>query len=236
MKALILSAADPYQDRWHGLRTTTARMQQLLVEDGLHVVVSESVTEVTDGLPDTSLLVVNLAGASGADPHAAALDEAIARHVRAGRPILAMHSSIIALRDLPHWRRSVGGAWRAGVSMHPQIGRHPVALHPHPIDPGFDELAPYDERYSALDVDPDTLTIASHIHDGVRHDLAWSKEHDSGSRCVVNALGHGSESFDDPRHRALIRHMVAWALAPVAGADTKNADTKNADTNPREHS
>ncbi len=48
--------------------------------------------------------------------------------------------------------------------------------------------------------------------DGVEHPLVWARELDSGSRVVVDLLGHDHRSMTHLAHHELLRRSVAWLL------------------------
>jgi type 1 glutamine amidotransferase len=218
---LILTDLEPYQDRWHAQSATSATIRALLQRWGHRVRVAPDLDE--SDLSSAELLVVNSAGrGSEEDPALQRRDELFGAWRGAGLPLLALHGSAIAFRGSRRWRELLGGAWNPGISRHPQIGNCLIHVHRDSAPArGLNDFIVYDERYSNLDLDPSSNVLASHVEDGVRHALAWSRVDESGSRVVYDGLGHGVESYDSPGRVALLAAEVAWLLEGSRGALTR---------------
>ena len=216
-EALIITEADPYRDRWHGLPGTSRCIEQLLQERGVTSHVVTDLPTAIDAMQTAHLVVVNLAGRGDEDdPLLERLDQALDTLEESKGRLFATHSSAISFKGSRSWGRLLGGSWRPGVSSHPQIGY--CLIQTYRLDIGTvaraDSFVVYDERYSFLDVDRSAKVLASHIEDGVEHPIAWVNQSPSGARAFYDGLGHGPESYDSAGHRSLLHRGLDWVLAP----------------------
>lgn len=131
----------------------------------------------------------------------------------AGVPLLAIHAGANAFTDVPAFRAALGGRWVNGTSFHPPRGPATFSLaQPHPITEHLDAVVVTDdERYSALEIDPDVTALLTHTHEGASHVAAWARE-DSRGRAVYDGLGHHGPSYDSPARGALLASEAAWLL------------------------
>jgi type 1 glutamine amidotransferase len=84
-------------------------------------------------------------------------------------------------------------------------------VHPerHPIAAPLDDFDLIDERYCYLRVDSEVVAFVSHEHENTDQPLAWARDHGT-ARIVVDALGHGVESYDSTEHHELILRSFQW--------------------------
>ncbi|HUW01198.1 MAG TPA: ThuA domain-containing protein [Acidimicrobiales bacterium] len=138
---------------------------------------------------------------------------AFAEWIRRGHPVLALHSALVSFDDWDEWGDLIGGRWDWNASHHPPVG--PVEVHcdpTHPVTRGLGDFTVTDESYVDLDVrDGNTLVATSATTSGGPQPACWLREVD-GSRVAVSALGHDTESLDQPTHRALLARLVDWLL------------------------
>lgn len=173
---------------------------------------------------DTRLIVVNAgdpfgplpAGDPPSPPDDRLIEQADARlqsALAAGVGLLVVHTGLASLRDVPSYRRAVGGEWRRGHSWHPPFSSADVRIteSAHPVAAGLADFSLDDELYTDLDVDTEVDVIATHSLDGVAHPLVWCRTL-GASRVVVDALGHDERSYASPGHRAVLDAAVAWLL------------------------
>jgi type 1 glutamine amidotransferase len=215
VRALILSGAGPYADPWHRFSETSERLAELLTGPGYGVEVSEDLPRRLRDLDDVDLLVVNAAGGPSGEVRAD-VQHALDRYLERGGGLLAMHVGVGTLLDLPGWAEVSGAAWIPGRSAHPPLGPCTVDVRPgaHPISAATASFEVVDERYVHLDLREGSIVIATHEHEGLVHPLVWARTV-RASRVVADALGHGVESFDSARHRALLRAAAAWLTEPA---------------------
>lgn len=223
--ATILSGADRYWEQYHDFAATSQEIAETLARVGIRARIRSHLRKTLEDLGDIDLLVVNCSGnprepepgetTEWADAHAGLLN-----YLRAGRPVLGIHTASITFADVPDWDRWLGARWRRGRSMHPPIGtcRVDVRTDQHPIVEGLPDFDLYDERYSYLDVDPAVDPLITHEHDGIVHPLVWAREV-GDARVVYDALGHGVESYASPHRRQLLQREALWALdSPIPAA------------------
>jgi len=208
--ALILSGAGEFADPWHAFPETSRRLGEVLAGVGCAVEITENLPARLSDLDGVDLLVVNAAaGPSGS--HRTGVERALERFLARGGGILAVHTGVCSLLDLPGWPDLSGAAWVQGRTMHPPLGRSWIETRQagHLVSARLSSFEVVDERYTHLDLRPGSDVLASHTHDGLEHPLVWAREIGRG-RVVADALGHGPESYDSEGHRALIRAATGW--------------------------
>ena len=204
-RVTIVSGSGAHTDPWHDLDETSKALAGVL--DGAPVVA----TDVLASLDGIDVVVVNVSGDLARDPaESTVVVDALADHVARGGGLVSVHSSALAFREDARWRALMGGRWVPGVSGHPQIGRALVqATGAHAALPA--DFVVYDERYSALEVEPDAAVAAVHTEDGLTHPLVWTIERTANrGRVAYSALGHGVEAYESP-NADVVRALVAWA-------------------------
>jgi len=142
--------------------------------------------------------------------------EAIAGHVQAGRPLLAVHTAAICFDDWAEWQQLIGGGWDWERSYHPAPGPFRVEFE-SPAEEllgcsGSFELT--DERYTDLSVHAASTVVATSWlrSDASAQPAAWCVEHASGSRVFTSTLGHDSLSLRAPGHVNLLADATRWLL------------------------
>lgn len=214
-RAVIASGSGRYADPWHLFRHTSARLAEILREDGWDVAIVDDPDRALTSLEGAALLIVNAGdpwrggeSGRGADPVAeAGLSAAIDR----GIGIIAVHIALASLRDYPRWRETIGGEWEEGTSWHPPIRDVvvPVLDREHPVTAGLAHVAAFDELYTDLAVDPGVRVLAAHERDAASHPLVWVRE--DPTRVVVTAFGHEERAYDSGSLRTLVREAARWA-------------------------
>ena len=151
--------------------------------------------------------------------------EAIRGHLKRGRPLLAIHASVISFGDWHEWGDTLGASWVWGQSSHPDFGPTRITVH-RDADPIVADIADFeleDEVYGFLDVRPGVNPLFTGIHgyteappglppEPAQHPLLWLREVD-GARVAVDLLGHAVGSFSVPQHRVVLTRAVQWLLA-----------------------
>ena len=221
-RALILSGGVG-----HPFEATYAQVVELLAEIGITAVIDDDLEAALDDLAATpvDLLVVNaLRWRMEAERYAHLRDdwafslssagrEAIEDHLRAGRPLLALHTAAICFDDWPRWGEIVGAAWNWERSFHPPLGEVEitVATDRHAITAGLYGFRIVDEVYGFMDIAPDVEPLAWSFHGGHEHPLLWAREVGT-ARVVYDALGHDERSFAHASHQQIIRRATEWLL------------------------
>lgn len=217
MRALILSGSGRYADPWHPFAETSARLADILRDQGLEVEISGDVDARMAALTadDPDLLVLNLgdpAHTGTPDPDAEARGRAgLLAHLGRGRPLLASHVTSTSLRGVPEWEAILGGVWVRDTTFHPDYGVATILVHPErdAIVAGLDDFTVHDERYTDLRVDPSVVALASHEHDGREHPLMWARRY-GDAKVFYDALGHDAASYDAPTHREILARATRW--------------------------
>lgn len=217
--ALILSGGGRYSDPWHAFAATSARLAGIAESLGHTVEIAEELEERLVDLGGVDVVVVNAAGGPVTDAHDAAVAGMRAFLARGGR-VLAIHVGASTLIGMPDWEGVTGMKWVDGVSMHPTLGLAHVLVHPahHAIAEPLHDFDLIDERYCHLRVARDVLPFVAHEHEGTFQPLAWARSYGK-ARIVVDALGHGVESYDAREHHELIVRSFQWltgTLPPAA--------------------
>jgi type 1 glutamine amidotransferase len=220
-RAVILSGADRNDGPWHDHAATSQRIAEALGDVGFDARIRACHPRAFGDLAAADLVVVNIAnGEQGpgdaSDEAWAPAWDALRVYVERGGPLIALHLSSAAFREIPEWRQWIGGAWIAGTSMHPPISDAHVAVATdvHPIVAGFTDFDLFDEMYSHLALEPGNTVLATHRYEDRDHPLAWARETASG-RVVYDALGHGVRAYDSPERVRLLQREALW----VTGGD-----------------
>ena len=141
----------------------------------------------------------------------ATVRDAIAGHLDAGRPMLALHTAPICFDDWDRWPSLVGATWSWERSNHPPPASFTVEPSPtHALTAGLTPFTIIDELYRFVEPAPDAEVLATATDDGgTVHPIAWS-HHAGPARVAYNALGHDHRSLDNTDHRALLARLVDW--------------------------
>lgn len=210
-RALIFAGGGDYTDPWHPFGATADRLRDVLAAEDVVVTIVDTVAALSAAIADAELLVLQAGSGDEATVHDAALLALVDEHLRAGRPLLAVHAAASLFPESDAWEGMLGGRWVRGVSWHPPLGEAHVELAPHDITAGLDTVTVVDERYTALRLTAGPTVVAWHEERGVRHPLAWTHT-THGARVVYDALGHDARSYDSPTRRALLAREVRWLL------------------------
>lgn len=142
--------------------------------------------------------------------------QAIDDHISLGRSVLAVHTAVLCFDDWPRWGDILGARWDWQRSFHPPLSDEPVtitvATDRHAITRGIRSFDIVDEVYGFLELAGDLDPLATSPHGGADHPLLWVRELPSGSRVVVDLLGHDRRSMDHLVHRELLRRSVHWLV------------------------
>jgi len=134
-------------------------------------------------------------------------------YVASGKGFVGVHSAADSFRGCPGYRAMVGGHF---VS-HPHYRQYQVSVTDveHPATAGLDEFMVTDEQY-ITDYDPRVSVLASALWRGRAAPVVWTKSWGRG-RVFYVALGHNSESCDDPNFKLLLCRGTAWAAEATSG-------------------
>ena len=209
---MLLTGGGEFNDPWHPFRETAARIVDVLGGLGVRTAVVDTAEAFARALAGgADLAVVQASNAYEPTPADAAVLDAVAGHLAAGRPLLGVHSAACLFVDRTEWEAMLGGCWVPEVSHHPELGPARVTLAAHPVTEGFADVEVVDERYTALRVSPEAEVLAWHEEAGERHPIAWAHRH-GDARVVYDALGHDPRSYESPTRRALLEAEARWLL------------------------
>lgn len=223
----ILSGAGRYADPWHPFLVTTAGIASVAAELDLDHEAADVTPDTLGDLDGVDLLVVNVGGGGPNPdlPQDRAWTEAFAAAeawLRMGGAMLATHQATNGFPDWTGYRELLGGQWIPGTSTHPKIGDAEFIARPGaesdpllaslPGAPQAPVVTAWDERYSHLVMSSDSQVLLEHHLDGAAQPVVW-RSGAEGTRIMVDALGHGAESYESPSRRALIAAELNELLA-----------------------
>jgi len=139
--------------------------------------------------------------------------DALARFVRGGGGMLAVHTAPICFDDWPEWGAIVGGSWQWGTSSHPPYG--PVradVVGDHPVVAGLTgTIEMSDEVYGDLAVgdDVEVLALAKRDADDDDQPVMWAHRYGRG-RVVFDGFGHDVDSIVHPQNARVLIQALAW--------------------------
>lgn len=209
---MIVSGDGDYADPWHPFPSTSQQIADVVQELGEVTIrgdVEEALSEL-DGRVD--LLIANIGNPGSRRPGTGAMI-GLDRYVAAGKPVLAMHSSLTAFPEWPTWEHRLGGRWVRGTSYHPPLSRCEIVVdrNDHWITRHAESFETEDERYTDLRVASGATVLAHHVEGGISHPVAWLSP--SGSASI--ALGHDLGAYRSEGFRALIRNTSEWLIHPA---------------------
>jgi hypothetical protein len=214
-EAIVVRGSGRYQDQWHPLVATTARVASILHDAGVVPFVRDDVDDALaelDGMDAGAprLLVLNI-GDGGTQTPSPAARAGLRAHLDAGGAMLVLHSTLTAFADWPEWESMIGGRWVHGHSFHPPQDVCTITPTGHEIAAGAAPFEVLDERYTDLRVSPHARIIATHTPERGGLAAAWT----FGDRVVCDALGHDERSYDSPGRVRLLRREIDWLSRPA---------------------
>jgi len=222
-RALILSGAGRYADRWHPFAATSVRISHILRDVGFAVEVSETVDESLAALQSDAravdLLVVNVGNPLEPAQADASSRAGMLAHVGRGGAVLSMHVSATSFPAIPEWEAIMGGIWVRGTTRHPDSGLAQIKVYPdrHAIVATLHDFTVFDERYSYLRTAEEVVPLATHEHEGIEHPLVWAWNYGS-ARVAYDALGHDARSYESAEHCELVGRAALWLVGELDDA------------------
>ena len=203
----------------HDPKETTELFAGLLREQGIEVVLSESLDSFLDADLKGSLdLVVPMYTMSTITKEQ---EKGLLDAVRGGLPIGGWHGGMAdAFRNNTEYQFMVGGQWVA----HPGNiidYRVNITNHEHPITAGLNDFDMHSEQYF-MHVDPANKVLATTTFnadhadwiDGVVMPVIWTKMYGKG-KVFYTSLGHVIGDFDVPEAREIVRRGLLWAVGEL---------------------
>lgn len=144
-------------------------------------------------------------------------EAAFERYIQAGGGFVGIHAASDTEYDWGWFGGLVGGYFEGHP--HPQDASFQVLDTNHIATKGLPATFRYnDEWYNFKKLQPDNnvlITIDEKSYEGGKngenHPMVWYREYDGG-RSFYTALGHSSESFQDPLHLKLIVGGIKYAI------------------------
>lgn len=220
-RVTVVQGGGEFGDQWHDFAATSRELAGVLRAAGHQVDVATDARRVLDEGAECDLLVLNLSGIpTPVDERREDLSRhpGLFGHLEAGRPLLAVHGTILALGDVADWPAVVGGTWVAGRSWHPPIGFAQLELVGDLLGPAVQSFSVWDERYTDLEVRADVEVVLEHSEGGRGHPLVWAHRYRSAP-VLYTALGHDVESYRSAGQRALLAAAVDWLLGRTGSED-----------------
>jgi len=134
-------------------------------------------------------------------------EQALLDQVRSGKGFVGIHTAACVGPEHQGYIDLLGGTFR----MHPPHGEFQVTIRDreHPITRGVNDFVITDELY-VTDRAPDLHVLATAVHEGAEHPLAWCRTYGSG-RVFYLALGHDPGAVSNPGFLALAERGIEWA-------------------------
>ncbi|TXI08522.1 MAG: ThuA domain-containing protein, partial [Novosphingobium sp.] len=174
VKVLIISGRNSYEHDWTGVNNMLRTMMQ--DSKRFDVRVTEDFDNGTlEALKQYDVVLLNYSSRwNYADPVQKVWSDsafkALYQYVREGGGLVAYHSSFTWGRDIPEYKKLIGGAMEPGTSRRAPPGAFPVHLvdRTHPITAGMREFVwTYnDDMYTNMAMDPDAkIHVLATAHD-----------------------------------------------------------------------
>ena len=129
-----------------------------------------------------------------------------------GGKMLAFHTSSICFDDWDGWTKLLGGKWDWNKSFHPPIEKIEVSpIKNHLLGKSIENFKIKDEVYHNLKIEKNSQPFLSARSNATKEDhiIGWTSEYQKG-RTVYNALGHDSESLQNPFMINIIKNSLLW--------------------------
>ena len=164
----------------------------------------------------TNYDVIFFANTSGELAFSADQKTAIVNFVSAGRGFIGTHSATDTLYEWPDYGRLVGAYFKE----HPWTQQGAVIVEDagHPAAAGIgDRFALTEEFYTFRENPRSRVQVllrldAASVGSAGDYPLAWAQGFGSG-RAYYNALGHFSETWNDPRFQRQLTGAIRWTAA-----------------------
>lgn len=142
--------------------------------------------------------------------------------LRAGKPCLFLHHTLVSFQGWDEYARIVGGRyydekrWRGPI---PERGystyRHNVDIPVkivdpgHPVTAGMRDFVVHDEVYGKFDRAGGVTPLLTADHPENEPVIAWTHTY-GASQIVYIQLGHDTSAYADPNYRRLLQNAIHW--------------------------
>ena len=215
-RALIVTGSDVPAHDW---RATTPITRRILEDAGkFEVFVCEDAGVLeSSSLARYDLVVLNYRNRP-TEPLSDVARENLARFVREGKGLAAIHFALDAFREWPEYARMVGRVWKGkrqgGTSGHDPRGPFEVDVRAgeHPAAEGLASFTTDDELYSNLEGETPIQVMAA-ARSGFSNKVeavAWTLRYGEG-KVFVTSLGHDAKARENGGFRELLVTGCRWA-------------------------
>ncbi|RAG85526.1 ThuA domain-containing protein [Streptacidiphilus pinicola] len=203
--------------RHDSIPAAVAAFEELGAANGLTVLHTEDPVVLTRALENGGCAVAVFASTSGD-----VLDDdarrALERQVRGGGGFLALHSAAGTEPGWPFYAELLGGVRFDG---HPELQPATVTVedHAHPATAHLPARWTWTDEWYDFTANPRPgVRVLASVDElgyhggrmGADHPLVWCHTLDAG-RCLVTALGHTGDAYQDPAFRAHLLGALSWA-------------------------
>ncbi len=223
-KVIIVTGIDYPGHKWK--ETAPALAGELRKDPRLKVdVVEKPEFLASEKLRDYRVVVLHFMNWETPDPGEQARQN-LARFVREGGGVVAVHFSCGAFQGWPEFEKIVGRVYDPKLRGHDPYGSFQVAMTDvdHPITHGLKPFDITDELYTCLagQVPIQVLAESKSKVDGKNYAMAFVLKYGKG-RVFHSPLGHDVGALTNPGAAELFRRGCAWAagLSPVAGTKAR---------------
>ena len=223
-KVVIVTGIDYPGHKWK--ETAPALAGELRKDPRLKVdVVEKPEFLASEKLRDYDVVVLHFMNWETPDPGEQARQN-LARFVREGGGVVAVHFSCGAFQGWPEFEKIVGRVYDPKLRGHDPFGSFQVTMTDadHPITRGLKPFEITDELYTCLagQLPIQVLAESKSKVDGKNYAMAFILRYGKG-RVFHSPLGHDVGALTNPGAAELFRRGCAWAagLSPVAGTKAK---------------
>ncbi len=223
-KVVMVTGIDYPGHKWK--ETAPALAAELRKDPRLKVdVVEKPEFLASEKLRDYQVVVLHFMNWETPDPGEQARQN-LARFIREGGGVVAVHFSCGAFQGWPEFEKIVGRVYDPKLRGHDPYGAFAVTMTDvdHPIIHGLKSFTITDELYTCLagDLPIQVLAEAKSKVDGKNYAMAFILKYGKG-RVFHSPLGHDVGALTNPGAAELFRRGCAWAagLAPVPTAKAK---------------
>ena len=222
-KVVIVTGIDYPGHKWK--ETAPALAGELRKDSRLKVdIVEKPEFLASEKLRDYSVVVLHFMNWETPDPGEQARQN-LARFVREGGGVVAVHFACGAFQGWPEFEKIVGRVYDPKLRGHDPYGSFQVTMTEadHPITHGLKPFEITDELYTCLagNLPIQVLAESKSKVDGKDYPMAFVLNYGQG-RVLHSPLGHDVRAFEAEGVGELLRRGTAWvAHQPVAGADQR---------------
>lgn len=139
-----------------------------------------------------------------------------------GKAMVFLHHSLVSYQHWDEFRRIIGGKyyekatqvegrWVKSTYQHDVSIAVKIENPAHPLTKGLSDFEIFDEVYGNFLTEPTARPLLSTKHPGSSKYIAWTNPF-GRSEVLFIQLGHGSQAFQNPSYRKLLRQGIEWSI------------------------